>query len=289
MTQFKDTLDEIDVFSNVNNFTIAVGRYTVDKGLCMPFHLHSELEILYVNKGQMLYSFGEEKHILNEGEIMFINSKTEHSLEALSEKCTHSYLHFKEPIFQKESPEYILRFLKMPDNGFYHFTMKDAETKIIADYINSAVDDYEVKETHYDYYVNGIVSFILSIIYKKGIMTSYAKGINLQLLNKLNPVLEYINEHYAEDLTLSDLSEILHLNEQYFCKLFKKITGSNVIDYINCVRIHNAEKLIKTNMSITEIAGKVGFSSISYFNKIFKKHLIKSPSKYRKIYVRNRH
>jgi len=289
MVKTKDTLGEIDVFSNISSYKIAVARYTSKKGVCMPFHLHSELEILYVNKGKMLYSFNGEECMVNEGEVIFVNSKTEHSIEAITDKCTHSYLHFNEPVFQKESPEYLLRFLKKSDIGFYHFTAKDAETDIIADYINSAVDSCETGETHYNYYVNGIVSLILSIVYKKGIMTSYAKGINLQMLNKLSPVLSYINEHYAENLTLSDLSKILHLNEQYFCKLFKKITGSNVIDYINCVRIHHAEKLIKTNVSITEIAEKVGFSSVSYFNKIFKKHFIKSPSRYRKMYITNRH
>ena len=268
MTQNNDTVHEFDVFSSINNFKIALARYTAKKGVCMPVHLHSELEVMYVNKGQLLYVIDGIKHVINEGEVMFINSKIAHSLSALSKECTHSYLHFKEPVFQKESPEYLLRFLKLPDNGFYHFTDKDEETTTIAQYINSAVDSYDANETHYNYYVNGIVSLVLSIMYKKKIMTSYATGVNVQTLNKLTPVLTYINEHYTEELTLSKLSEILHLNEQYFCKLFKKITGTNVIDYINCVRIHHAEKLIKTNMSITEIAERTGFSSISYFNKI---------------------
>ena len=285
----KNTLNEAEVFSNVNDVKISLARYSVKKMICMPYHLHSELEIMYVNSGQLLYKIDDVDYIINEGEVMFVNSKTEHSLEIISDECTHTYMHFLEPVFKKESPEYLLRFLKMPVNAFYHFTNKDPETKIIADYINNAVDNYEAGETHYNYYVNGVISILLSIIYKKGIMTSYSDGINIQMIPKLAPVLSYINEHYSENLSLSSLSELLHLNEQYFCKLFKKITGNNVIDYINCVRIHHAEKLIKTNMSITEIAGSVGFSSVSYFNKIFKKHLIKSPRVYRKSYTRKAH
>ena len=255
MFQDTSTLNEIDIFSNVSDFKIALARYTAKKGLCMPFHLHSELEIMYINKGQMLYSFDSEKRVVSEGEVMFVNSKTAHSLEAVTDECTHTYLHFNEPSFRNESSEYLLRFTKMPDNIFYLFTEKDEETKTVAEYINNVIDCYEANETYYDYYVNGIVSLLMSIIYKKKIMTSYATGVNLQTLHKLTPVLSYINEHYSEELSLSKLSDLLHLNEQYFCKLFKKITGSNVIDYINCVRIHHAEKLIKTNMSITEIAG----------------------------------
>lgn len=65
---------------------------------------------------------------------------------------------------------------------------------------------------------------------------------------------------------------MVNLSPNHFCKVFKKITGKTLIEYLHLLRINEAEKmLVDTDASITEIAGNVGFSSITYFGRVFKK------------------
>ena len=102
-------------------------------------------------------------------------------------------------------------------------------------------------------------------------------------INKIRPVLEYINENCGESLSTAQLSSMFNFNEQYFCRLFKNIVGTSPIDYINFVRVSKAEKLLKTERSLLKIANDMGFSSLSYFNRVFKKYKHYSPGEYKKI------
>ena len=94
----------------------------------------------------------------------------------------------------------------------------------------------------------------------------------------------YIDSNFKEHLTLEKLAKIIHLNPEYFSRLFKSITGKNIFEYINYVRINNAgQLLINSDLSILETAYESGFSSISYFNRSFYKIYGCTPSRYRKI------
>ena len=76
---------------------------------------------------------------------------------------------------------------------------------------------------------------------------------------------------------------MFNFNEQYFCRLFKSIVGTSPINYINFVRVSKAEKLLKKETSLLKVANDMGFSSLSYFNRVFKKYKHYSPGEYKKI------
>ena len=100
---------------------------------------------------------------------------------------------------------------------------------------------------------------------------------------RIMPALEYIDENYYKEISLDEISGGLSLNPYYFCRLFKSATGSSFCEYLNFVRISKSEKLFKTNdKSIMEISLDVGFSSVTYFNRIFRKYKGCTPTVYRK-------
>ncbi|MBE3102525.1 MAG: helix-turn-helix transcriptional regulator [Firmicutes bacterium] len=102
-------------------------------------------------------------------------------------------------------------------------------------------------------------------------------------LNRLGKVIEYIELHYNEDINVEMACGLLNLNYFYFCRMFKKVIGRTFVQYLNYVRVSVAEKLLlTTNMPITDIIMETGFSSLSYFNRIFKSHKGCSPSTFRK-------
>ena len=100
--------------------------------------------------------------------------------------------------------------------------------------------------------------------------------------NEIRKALEYIGEHYAEDLSLANLSEFVGLSENYFSNLFKKEMGVTLKIYLNTVRIEKAKNLLReTNLRVYEVAELVGYRNATYFMTIFKKITGESVGDYR--------
>ena len=91
------------------------------------------------------------------------------------------------------------------------------------------------------------------------------------------------------DITLDDVAKEQNLNPSYFCRVFKRASGSSFVDYLNFVRICKSEKMLATSeKSILEIACDVGFSSLSYYTRIFKRYKNCTPNEYRRAYYESR-
>lgn len=98
-------------------------------------------------------------------------------------------------------------------------------------------------------------------------------------------VKEYIDEHYAEAISLELVAEKVNLSANYVSAIFRKEAGVTFSDYITAKRMDAATNLLrKTDMSIGEIAEQVGYSDVKYFSKLCKKTLGMKPSEYRKLY-----
>ena len=107
-------------------------------------------------------------------------------------------------------------------------------------------------------------------------------GDEARSLFDLSGVVEYINKHYTEEISLEDLSKLIGLSISQLNRKFKKAMGETPIQYLLKVRINKAkEKLIESNNTIFEIATECGFNNQTYFNKQFKKFTGKAPTQYR--------
>ena len=93
---------------------------------------------------------------------------------------------------------------------------------------------------------------------------------------------QFINDHYAEDLSLEQVAKAVNVSTFYFCKLFHRVTGVKFTEYLSSVRIEKAKDLLlNRNLRISEIAYQVGFQSLTHFNRVFKIILGRSPTTYR--------
>jgi AraC family transcriptional regulator, arabinose operon regulatory protein len=106
--------------------------------------------------------------------------------------------------------------------------------------------------------------------------------------SRLTPVLNYIEEHYAEAITLKELSELLGVTPQHLCTLFRKIMNTRIFEYINLVRIKKSKEslLDQPGLAIRDVAHTNGFEDVSYFCYIFKRIEKTTPGDFRKLYVR---
>ncbi|MDO4487626.1 MAG: AraC family transcriptional regulator [Eubacteriales bacterium] len=94
-------------------------------------------------------------------------------------------------------------------------------------------------------------------------------------------ILHYIDEHIDDKLSLEDLSELVHLNREYLCRLFKKETGKSLFGYIAELRMQKAAKMIMDgHTSVQDVAQSIGFQNPYVFSKRFKEYYGVSPLKY---------
>lgn len=100
--------------------------------------------------------------------------------------------------------------------------------------------------------------------------------------NVVSRVKAFINENYASDISLDDVSRMVDISPYYFSKLFKQETGETYIEYLTRTRIRNARALLDDQRySIKEVCIMCGYSDPNYFSRIFKKYQGMTPSEYR--------
>lgn len=101
-------------------------------------------------------------------------------------------------------------------------------------------------------------------------------------LSPVHRAMDYIRRNLDRDLSRTDIAEAIYLNPEYLSRLFKRETGSSLSDYIATEKMRAAQSLLgDTNIPVSIIATKVGYSNFSYFSQVFKKYTGLSPLEYR--------
>lgn len=200
---------------------------------------------------------------------------------------------------KKTPPHIILMDIEMPGmNGLQcqkiiSTLYPQTKTIILTAYDDFKYAQYAVKVHAFDYLLKPAKPSDLVISLNNAIKTLGNDNINTSgfadMINDtssdcsiINKAIEYINNNYAEKITLSDAASYVHLNSQYLSRYFKSKVGMNFIDYLSKVRIDKAKKfLINTDENIKYISLKVGFIDAAYFSKVFTKMEGVSPNKFR--------
>ncbi len=109
-----------------------------------------------------------------------------------------------------------------------------------------------------------------------------SKNNNKKITTVVDTVVQYIDAHMGEDLSLTKVSTMVFHNPSYFSKLFKQTMGIGYCEYVTKLRMTRAQNLLcTTSQKIGDISRQVGFDSIPYFNKTFKKTFGCTPQEYR--------
>ncbi len=104
-----------------------------------------------------------------------------------------------------------------------------------------------------------------------------------QLAERLARLFEFVRVNYAEKITVEQATQLVHMSQAQFMKVFKKVSGMTFVAHVTRVRINNALRLLReTDMTIAEIAAKTGFSDQSYFDRRFRQAFGKSPREWRR-------
>jgi AraC-like DNA-binding protein len=97
-----------------------------------------------------------------------------------------------------------------------------------------------------------------------------AGAYDLDEQRRLKRLTQFVSEHYTRHIELREAAELVHLTETAFCRSFKRMTRLTFTQFVNRYRVHEAQRLLLTDHSVTEAAFECGFESLSYFNRVFR-------------------
>ena len=252
----------------------------------VPLHYHDELEFLPIIEGPFTVVVDGAEYTASAGEVVFVNSGVPHRTYS-SAPSRNGLVQFKESnfIFSDVSKivKYSTRLSSLSDSK-----VRILKSREIYELLIETIEEANGKSCGYEMFVRSHVYRLLGYLYRLGILTDPEQLYKSKELQKILPAIEYINLHYAEDVALEDVAAILGFDASYFCRIFKSATGATFIEYLNFVRISKAEKMLsRTVDSILSISESVGFASVSYFNRVFKKTRGCSPRAYRATAYKN--
>ncbi len=246
-------------------------------------HIHSELELLYIFSGEFgtRLSDGSE-YIAQPGDVVCINSNVAHATFAASTgNMKYGLIQFKADAFKKSSHS-VDMYLSIISNskGRQIEIFRNAEVNQYCEFLFNHAKDEEPSRMMY--LTSGVYGLMASL-YKCKFIVDESQGIDRKKAKKLMTALEFISDNYKYDISLADVCETVGMSNYYFCRLFKNTLNMGFTDYLNTVRISHAEEMLsETDKSILETALENGFSSVSYFNRVFKSLKNCSPSEYRR-------
>ena len=147
---------------------------------------------------------------------------------------------------------------------------------------NSISAAYESNAPGHELILKSLLLQAIAVLLPYGKEESLRPQLRTEHMGKLKLVLEYISEHYAEELSIAQLAKLCFFSEYHFMRFFKRHMNMTSIEYLNQYRLEMASRqLAETNLSVTSIALESGFNNISYFNRVFKRKFGVTPMEYR--------
>ena len=252
-------------------------------GMIYPMHFHNEYEFLYVKTGCLHCKTNSDIYIANPGEILFINSRVPHETYAASSETDTVFVQYRQNPSIYGELDYLAEFMRIDDTQCYVFKRNTEACSLLkTSMINISIEG--TKKTHaYKHFIFANIHLMTAVLHREKILSDNIESISEKDIKRIIPVLRYVENNCSERISLKAISDILYINPSYFCRIFKNITGGCFTEYLSFVRICKAEKLLK-NHSISEAAFAVGFNSLSYFDRVFKKYKFYSPKEYRNLY-----
>jgi len=250
-------------------------------------HFHAETELTLVEAGEMYYQANDRVELLREGDAVFVNCNVIHAgWQCNGADCWYSPLNFSTVMVSGHENSLIeQRFVRplleerlLPMLFLHRDRAEDAPLLAVVDEIYRVRrEKKEGRELllkaalcRFWYQIYQIARQRESVLPDRG--TTAVKA-----------AIRFMEEHYTEHLTLARLSATCGLSRSEFCRTFHRLTGRTPFHYLQHLRVRRSLPLLeKGELSVTEIASRVGFSGGSYYAEIFRRFVGTSPLDYRR-------
>ena len=253
-------------------------------------HWHTAIELIMPVSNFYTVTIGKTTYRLMEGEILIIPPGELHELIAPTEGVRRILLFDFSLISNLRGFSNIVSVLNQPR------LISEATAPDILPQLQTLFDEitseYNSKNTLREAAIYGLIIQMFVLLGRKYMSTENLfpdVKVNKQkeYIDKFNLIFEYINNNFMEDISLEAIADVAGFSKFHFSRLFKQFTDMSFYDYLNQRRVKEAEKyLLNPSLSITEIALRSGFSSISTFNRVFKSFKECTPTEFKNLYRR---
>ena len=282
MIEILNGIRETVVYKEIESFML----YDNTDCEAYPDHWHTPIEIIMPLKNPYQISCRDTDFLLQEGDLLFINSCVIHNMSAMPGErlifqADFSLLHNVADIGSTLSNIPSALLITPESAPAIHNRLKNLMLEICKEYFS---DSILTSASIYSKLIEMLV-LVGRECAVNGSAFDVAGSKQKKYVEKFMMVCNYIHEHCTEDLSLDDAAALAGFSKYHFTRLFKKFTGVSYYKYLNKNRIEHAEKLlVNREISITEIALQSGFSSLSAFIRMFK--LIKdcTPTEFRNMH-----
>ena len=244
--------------------------------------------LIYILSGRLTLRVGEETYSGREGSVFLIPAGVNYAPDQVTE-LEYLFFHFKTPNADGEavtSPK-ITANLSLPCGEYAYTYNLDSPPVIFVPTLSETSGNRRIQEltdrmTSLNVWTLSSEKLLLDC-YLKELLVLLSSGTQKSVSRNLGMILQYIENHYSEDLSLSLLSEKFGFSLSYIARLFRNELKMHSTDYINRVRIGAAcDLLANSDMRISEISERVGFCEQYYFSRVFRQLCGVTPTEFRK-------
>lgn len=255
------------------------------------WHWHEEFEFGYVIKGSLLYKTSQREYLLQEGDAIFFNSGVLHYIHLLvpaSEAKIHSQFFDRNflagncgNIFDQKYVTPVIEQKQLEAIPFYHTNKED---QYALSQITEAIRIGQKKQPFFELRLRNIFSALWETIYTRSTRQLGPQIVyNLQEEERIKRMLTFLQEHYSEKISVSQIAASVPISERECYRLFQNNLHTTPGEFLLSLRLKKARDLLtSTQKSIVEVALESGFNNSSYFGKIFQQQYHMSPGEYRR-------
>jgi AraC-like DNA-binding protein len=251
------------------------------------YHDHDSYEIYYLLSGTRYYFINDKTYKVDKGDLVLINRGIPHKT-----MYCDSLMH--ERILINFDEAYIQDISKLSaDINLLHafhqnrniVKLPKIEQTAVERLLFSIIKEARGKDSGYESYVRLTIGELLIFINRKAMHTRPTDSVEIDhVQGKVSEIQKYLNSRYMNKITLGSISEKFYISPFYLSRMFKQATGFTFIEYLNSLRIREAQHLLKeSQLNVSEIADKVGYESQTHFGRVFKKTTGMSPLQYKKM------
>lgn len=268
---------------------ITLERVVRNEEIVMPdMHIHPEFEIYYMFNGERYYFIENKTYHVRKGSLVLIDSMHIHKTSELGKDFHDRFLIElnAEPFssfFQNISGMSLAEFFAR-----YSCVLELDEQS--QDWIERRFYDImeESKKKFDDYPVLIMMKITEILLLVRRFHSNRLIPPNLSMSDKskhqlIDEIAAFITQGEIRVKSLDDICSRFFISKSYLCRIFKEVTGFTIQDYVNIHCVKKAQQLLEQNdLSVADISETLGYNSVTYFERVFKKYTETTPLKYRK-------
>lgn len=260
----------------------------IDKSF--PWHWHSAFEVDYIAEGEVEFRTADDVFHLKKGDAIFFNSNVMHDIHAQDKKSgCQLYAHLFDPHFISGTPgsifeqKYIAPILQNAELSAYVIRPDNYRRIQMIEKLLHITELTQKEGFGYEFEIRSqLCRFWCLLLEETQELPIQHSRKNHADTERIKLMIQYIREHYSEKITLDDICASAAISSRECTRCFQRSIGISPITYLNDFRIRMAAQLLLgTDDSILTISENCGFSSVSYFGKVFSETMKCTPREYR--------